>query len=310
MLDRAIAGISPTVCRSLSVHVYDTYVSVDLGTKDPNHDDAKHILHNKEKKSINNLVGTIPQARHQPPANNKVAASAQLCFAAIMYSSMNAVAWIATFLLAVTEVSSYNTEASGVVGRRGVFGFLAASWCSAAGFLASTPAHALDDERLTNVYFGCGCFWHVQHEFVQAERSLLGRNDHQLTSAAGYAGGKATDSEGRVCYHNLQFVADYGRLGHGEAVGMTLPENKIADFAQVYFDLFDPRSRDRVDPMDRGPEYRSVMGLPGGRQHPVYPKIEAIASKAGFQLLPGKGDDPDTLGKQTVYLYDSTKFPF
>ena len=230
---------------------------------------------------------------------------------------MKRFATVATCLLTVTEVSSYNTESSAVVGRRGVFGFLAAS-CSAA-FLASTPVRALDndspptattDERLTNVYFGCGCFWHIQHEFVQAERSLLGRNDHQLTSAAGYAGGKATDSEGRVCYHNLQFVADYGRLGHGEAVGMTLPENKIADFAHVYFDLFDPRTHDRVDPMDRGPEYRSVMGLPGGQQHPVYPKIEAIASKAGFQLVLGKGDDPDTLGKQTVYLYDSTKFPF
>ena len=51
------------------------------------------------------------------------------------------------------------------------------------------------------------CFWHIQHEFIEGERSILGRNDHQLTSAAGYAGGKSTDSEGRVCYHNFQGVA-------------------------------------------------------------------------------------------------------
>jgi peptide methionine sulfoxide reductase MsrA len=161
-----------------------------------------------------------------------------------------------------------------------------------------------------DVYFGVGCFWHIQHEFVQAERDLLGRDDHQLTSRTGYAGGKAADGEGRVCYHNLQFVADYGRLGHGEAVGMTIPEDKIADFAEVYFSLYDPRTKDRVDPGDRGGEYRSVMGLPGGTQHPVYPKVATIAAQAGFKLKEGKGNDPDTLGKQIVYVYDTAKFPF
>jgi hypothetical protein len=163
---------------------------------------------------------------------------------------------------------------------------------------------------LTDVYFGVGCYWHIQHEFVQAERDLLGRNDHQLTSRTGYAGGKATDGEGRVCYHNLQFVADYGKLGHGEAVGMSLPGDKIPDFASVYFDLFDHRTKDRVDPMDRGGEYRSIMGLPGGMRHPAYPKIEEIAVQAGFKLVEGKGNDPDTLGRQIVYVYDTAKFPF
>ncbi|KAJ1440607.1 hypothetical protein B484DRAFT_391183, partial [Ochromonadaceae sp. CCMP2298] len=31
------------------------------------------------------------------------------------------------------------------------------------------------------VYFGVGCFWHVQHEFVQAEKNSLGRTDEQIT---------------------------------------------------------------------------------------------------------------------------------
>ena len=31
------------------------------------------------------------------------------------------------------------------------------------------------------LYFGVGCFWHVQHEFVETERSLLGRTDDELT---------------------------------------------------------------------------------------------------------------------------------
>jgi len=54
----------------------------------------------------------------------------------------------------------------------------------------------------------------------------------------GYAGGKNTDNSGRVCYHNFSGVADYGKLGHGEVVGMTIPETYIGAFSKEYFDLF------------------------------------------------------------------------
>ena len=95
---------------------------------------------------------------------------------------------------------------------------------------------------LESVYFGVGCFWHIQHEFVVAERELLGRSDRELTAFTGYAGGTATDSFGRVCYHNFQSVADYGKYGHGEVVGMKLPTDKIVDFAKVYFSLYNPKT--------------------------------------------------------------------
>ncbi len=62
--------------------------------------------------------------------------------------------------------------------------------------------------------------------------------------------------------------------------------------------------------MDRGPEYRSLIGLPGGMKHTSYPSIEKSAESAGFKLVEGKGNDGDTLGKQIVYVYDSNKFPF
>ena len=49
-------------------------------------------------------------------------------------------------------------------------------------------------------------------------------------------------------------------MGHGEVVGLKLPEESIVEFAKVYFSLFDPRTKDRVDPQDRGGEYRSLLG--------------------------------------------------
>jgi hypothetical protein len=67
---------------------------------------------------------------------------------------------------------------------------------------------------------------------------------------------------------------------------------------------------DRVDPGDRGGEYRSLMGIPGGLESPAYPGIEREAEKAGFKLVAGKGNDPDTLGKQIIYVHDTAQFPF
>jgi hypothetical protein len=43
-----------------------------------------------------------------------------------------------------------------------------------------------------------------------------------------------------VRYHNFQSLADYGKLGHGEVVGMKLPKKLIGEFAKVYFSLFAP----------------------------------------------------------------------
>lgn len=209
-----------------------------------------------------------------------------------------------------TAVDGYNVPAKqSTISRRDTLATVALTVASLIS-VGPRPALAEDEDVLTPLYFGVGCFWHIQHEFVEGERKILGRNDRQLTSRTGYAGGTATDKEGRVCYHNMQGVADYGRLGHGEVVGMTIPQSKIGTFADLYFSLFDPRTKDRVDPMDRGGEYRSLLGLPGGTGHPSYPAVEEAATKYGFKLLAGKGNDPDTLGKQIVYVYDTKTFPF
>ena len=67
---------------------------------------------------------------------------------------------------------------------------------------------------------------------------------------------------------------------------------------------------DRVDPQDRGGEYRSLIGLPGGTKHANYAEVEKSAQKNGLNLAVGKGDDPDTLGKALAYVYDTKRFPF
>mmetsp|Transcript_22709 Transcript_22709/g.33254 ORF Transcript_22709/g.33254 Transcript_22709/m.33254 type:complete len:277 (-) Transcript_22709:219-1049(-) len=179
---------------------------------------------------------------------------------------------------------------------------------SLTAFSQAQPAVAAED-TLTNVYFGVGCFWHIQHEFVEAERKLLNRSDKELTSKTGYAGGTGTDKEGRVCYHNFQGVADYGKYGHGEVVGMTIPENQIGNFAKEYFDLFTAKG-ERVDPGDKGGEYRSLLGLPGGMGNPCYADVEAAATAKGMSLVAGKGNDPDTFGTKKIFVYDTAKFPF
>jgi len=177
-------------------------------------------------------------------------------------------------------------------------------------FLANPMiASASSQDKLTDVYFGVGCFWHIQHEFVEAERELLKRSNLELSSLAGYAGGSKTGNDGEVCYHNMMRQADYGKLGHGEVVGLKIPESSIGDFAKVYFSLFSPKGQ-RVDPMDRGPEYRSLIGLPGGIDHPMYLAVNEAATTKNFQLVVGKGNDGDTLGTNKVWVYDSNKFPF
>jgi len=203
------------------------------------------------------------------------------------------------------------TAASTTGGRRAFLSNIANAALVSSTALVANPhrAVAADAAALEDVYFGAGCFWHVQHEFALAEKQLLGRKDNELTSLTGYAGGTKTDAEGRVCYHNFKSIADYGKLGHGEVVGMSIPQSSVGDFAVEYFKLFGDKG-ERADPMDKGGEYRSLLGLPGGRNHPMFNQVEAAASNQGMTLVDGKGNDPDTLGKRLVYVMDSKKFPF
>jgi hypothetical protein len=106
-------------------------------------------------------------------------------------------------------------------------------------------------------------------------------------------------------------IGDYGSLGHSEVVGLKVPANTIGRFADQYFSLFG-KDNERPDKGDRGGEYRSLLGLPGGMNSPFLKDIQESLNNSGkiLKLVAGKGNDEDTLGKGIVYVMDSDTFPF
>jgi hypothetical protein len=54
--------------------------------------------------------------------------------------------------------------------------------------------------QLTSVYFGNGCFWGRQYDFVSTELAL-GRDEGSMSAVAGYAGGRVPAQDGKVCYY-------------------------------------------------------------------------------------------------------------
>jgi peptide methionine sulfoxide reductase MsrA len=186
------------------------------------------------------------------------------------------------------------------------------SGAAAVASLLSIPmvaAHAEEEEELVEVYFGCGCFWHVQHELVEAERTFLGRTDDQLTARAGYAGGKLGAKDGKVCYHNAGNVADYGKLGHAEVVSLQIPPSKFRVFATEYCKLFTNGMRpDQAG--DRGLEYRNLVAVKGGSKSPLALELVKASQDTGDELdfAVGKGSDNDIA--RLIWIMDTDAFPF
>lgn len=204
-----------------------------------------------------------------------------------------------------------NTIKSEQFGRRGVLGLGLGGLAAAAAAAGGRPIPAaLAEEPTVKLYFGAGCFWHVQHEFVGEEIAALGRKASQLTAVSGYAGG-LMNANGKVCYHNARNIADYGSLGHAEAVQVEIPLSSVPRFAEKYFSLFGKLGI-RHDPGDQGGEYRSVIGLPGGVNSVLFPAIQKAAdqSPGGLKLVSGRGNEGDTFFSTKAIVYDSNKFPF
>jgi len=166
--------------------------------------------------------------------------------------------------------------------------------------LTSLFEHVSCSQDPVSIYFGCGCFWHVQHEFVKAEESILKRSGGDITAISGYAGQTAA---GTPCY--------YDGKDHTEVVGMDIPLSSVKAFADVFWGLF--VGKNRVDTMDVGLSYRAAIGVPGGMSSSLMTEIRASmdeVTQVKFVLEEGSGDDRDTLGEALVWVYDTAKFPF
>jgi hypothetical protein len=85
----------------------------------------------------------------------------------------------------------------------------------AVGAVAASQSNALPalaaDSKPVKVYFGAGCFWHVQHEFTMEEMSTLKRSSSQISAVSGYAGGQRLGDGGKVCCE-LKAARIHGRF--------------------------------------------------------------------------------------------------
>ena len=180
-----------------------------------------------------------------------------------------------------------------------------------------------DDDGMTYVYFGNGCFWGRQHEFVALEKDVLHRSDVEVKSLAGYAGGKrggGGKNRDTVCYYYGSSDTVYERLGHAEVVRVAYAdEEEFKKFCEVYFRNFNktPFGMQRVDPQDAGPGYRNVVGIPGGIDNEKLMKQMESANANDMKLVRGEGNEFDARGKPTendqinvVWIVDSEKLPF
>lgn len=170
------------------------------------------------------------------------------------------------------------------------------------------------------VYFGNGCFWGRQKDYVDAEKSL-GRSPDQISSVVGYAGGREQGSKGLVCYYYGPKSTVYEELGHAEVVQVQLEAGKaqteMEKFADVYFSQFrkTPFGMLRLDPQDAGPGYRNVIGIPGGITSPLFNVLQErnvhnmkLVEGEGNAFQDGKALEGDKFN--TVYVVDSEKLPF
>jgi peptide methionine sulfoxide reductase MsrA len=108
---------------------------------------------------------------------------------------------------------------------------------SACAVVIAAAQPALAD--ITPVYFGNGCFWGRQKDFVDTEMKL-GRTVASSTAVVGYAGGQ--ENTKAVCYYYNAPDTLYEKQVHAEVVQVGLDSDKaseqFAGFAEIYFSQF------------------------------------------------------------------------
>jgi len=117
-----------------------------------------------------------------------------------------------------------------------------------------------------------------------------------------------------VCYHGGQPHTVYEGLGDAQVVQVSLrsrespahfvPLNEQLEFKALLADFF----ASFRDTPGAGYQFRNCIGIPGGMPWgPLY-RLVAEANINHVELVKGVGDDP--YKANTVYVYDTRKFPF
>ena len=80
--------------------------------------------------------------------------------------------------------------------------------------------------------------------------------------------------------------------------------------AREYFKLLGPDGSRPDQFGDRGPEYRNLIGVPGGKESPFIQSLLSATKKEGDKVdfAKGKGNDADL--KALVWIMDSSEYPF
>ena len=118
-----------------------------------------------------------------------------------------------------------------------------------------------------------------------------------------------------MCYHNANNTDDYGEFGHAEVVGVSdVDSDRATKLFKLYFEKsfvqFNDTTYTRPDVYDLGQEYRAMIGVPGGMKGPYFQAIKK-SNLHSMNLVEGTGaSDPDTFDSNSVYIYDSDRFPF
>ena len=123
-----------------------------------------------------------------------------------------------------------------------------------------------DNEALTQVTLGGGCFWCLEPVFTAL------RGVH--SSVSGYAGGTVENpTYEQVCGK---------RTGHAEVVQLTYDPAEIglADILRVFFTLHDPTTPNQQG-ADIGPQYRSIILTTSDEQAQVARGVKAEIDASG-----------------------------
>lgn len=195
--------------------------------------------------------------------------------------------------------------------------------CCALYFGNPVDAARAVDKAIEPVYFGNGCFWGRQYDFVKAEEDM-GRTGKDISAVVGYAGGRKASPSNKVCYYYTPEVDTiYEKLGHAEVVQVELRGEEKKDqfrrYAKTYFSEF-RRLRNgkmqRQDPQDAGAGYRNTIGIPGGIHSELFTVLQE-ENVNNMNLKEGSGNEYTGMGKameddelNTVWIIDSDKFPF